>query len=332
MWRGEFTMSSPKVVVIGATGAHGREIIKGLLESPTKFDINTISRKASVDKPQNAALREKGVKVFGVDMLGPREELVNVLRGADAVVAPIDFDNFEEQKALVDACKEAGVKRLTPSNFAPVMPAYNVMGMRETKEATINYIKEQRVPYTIIDVAWWYQNLPFKIPSGRTDYMSEILNDDARIIGTGDVPIAFSNLRSIGTHVARILADPRTINKYVHIWDEVLTMHQVVETLEEVSGEKVERVYNTQKDMEETMAKCKAKLAADPKDQDAGMELTVTQYFYSMGVRGDSTPEVADYLGYLDSRRLYPDIKASTLREYYKTVLEGKEANPYASS
>lgn len=111
------------------------------------------------------------------------------------------------------------------------------------KEATINYIKEQKVPYTIIDVAWWYQNLPFKIPSGRTDYMSEILNDDARIIGTGDVPIAFSNLRSIGTHVARILADPRTINKYVHIWDEVLTMHQVVETLEEVSGEKVERVY-----------------------------------------------------------------------------------------
>lgn len=85
-----------------------------------------------MDKPQNAALREKGVKVFGVDMLGPREELVNVLRGADAVVAPIDFDNFEEQKALVDACKEAGVKRLTPSNFAPVMPAYNVMGMRET--------------------------------------------------------------------------------------------------------------------------------------------------------------------------------------------------------
>lgn len=30
-------MSSPKVVIIGATGAHGREIIKGLLESPTKF-------------------------------------------------------------------------------------------------------------------------------------------------------------------------------------------------------------------------------------------------------------------------------------------------------
>ncbi|TLS27893.1 hypothetical protein PpBr36_02061 [Pyricularia pennisetigena] len=90
--------------------------------------------------------------------------------------------------------------------------------------------------------------------------------------------------------------------------------------------------FNTQKEMEEAMAKCKAKLDADPNDQDAEFELTVNQYFYSMGVRGDSTPEVADYLGYLDSRRLYPDVKPSTLREYYQTVLDGKEVNPYGSS
>lgn len=194
-------------------------------------------------KPENVEYRKRGVKVVGLDVDSQRQESVELLRGADVVIAPANFFEPDRAKALIDVCKEAGVKRFVPNNFAPVMPAYGVMGMREQKEAIVNHIKLQRLPYTVIDVAWWYQNLPYRVPSGRTDYIVVPPMDDARLWGDGSNPIAFADIHSIGPHAARILADPQTINKHVHVYDQVLTSHQVVEALEELSGEKVERTF-----------------------------------------------------------------------------------------
>lgn len=93
-------------------------------------------------------------------------------------------------------------------------------------------------------MAWWCQILPYKVPSGRADYVvPHGPNDANRIPGNGNVRVSFSDLQAVGEKVARILADPRTINKYVHSYDEVMTHHEVIQTLEDVSGEKIEVVY-----------------------------------------------------------------------------------------
>lgn len=83
-----------------------------------------------MDKPQNSEFREKGVKVVGADITGPREKLVELMRDVDAVITPIYFTALEQQKILADAAKEAGAKRFIPSNFGPVMPP-TAMKMRE---------------------------------------------------------------------------------------------------------------------------------------------------------------------------------------------------------
>lgn len=57
--------------------------------------------------------------------------------------------------------------------------------------------------------------------------------------------------------------------------------------------------------------------------------LAQLQYWYSCGVRGDNTPENAQYLGYLLAKDLYPDIKGTTLEAYAKEVLEGKGKRVY---
>jgi len=54
-------------------------------------------------------------------------------------------------------------------------------------------------------------------------------------------------------------------------------------------------------------------------------------YNWSRYVRADNTLENARYLGYLDTRELYPDFKPIGFEEYIKEALQGKVEKPYAS-
>lgn len=53
------------------------------------------------------------------------------------------------------------------------------------------------------------------------------------------------------------------------------------------------------------------------------------QYAYSKYVRKDNTPEYAEYLGYLDARKLYPDLTPKTFGEFVVDLLDGKVLRPY---
>lgn len=66
-------------------------------------------------------------------------------------------------------------------------------------------------------------------------------NDE--IIGDGETPTAITDLRDIGRYVARVIADPRTLNKMVFAYNTVKTPNEIYSTLEELSGEKIERKY-----------------------------------------------------------------------------------------
>jgi hypothetical protein len=72
-----------------------------------------------------------------------------------------------------------------------------------------------------------------------------------------------------------------------------------------------------------------AKLKENPKDAEADFTLKSLQYGLSLGVRGDNTPENAKYLGYLDAKELYPDLKVRGFEEFLGDVLEGREEPAY---
>lgn len=52
--------------------------------------------------------------------------------------------------------------------------------------------------------------------------------------------------------------------------------------------------------------------------------MSMAQYFYSWGIRGDNTPEYAKYLGYLDCKELYSDVPYKPFEEYVQEALNGK--------
>jgi hypothetical protein len=92
----------------------------------------------------------------------------------------------------------------------------------------------------VIDVGWWYQLALPELPSGKLKTTQFGLK---KIVGEGNIPIAFADAREIGKFVVRIISDQRTLNKMVFCYNEILTTNQIWDMLEKLSGETVPRVY-----------------------------------------------------------------------------------------
>jgi hypothetical protein len=50
----------------------------------------------------------------------------------------------------------------------------------------------------------------------------------------------------------------------------------------------------------------------------------MAEYYYTMAVRGDNTPENARYLGYLDAEELYPDMQPRRWKDYVEDLIAGQ--------
>lgn len=95
-------MAIKSVVLLGADGKLGPSILQSLVANG--FDVTVLKRKSS--KSQTPHPKQVLVSdAFEVD------ELVEVLKGQDAVVVTIKGSETMLQKRIADACIKAGVKR-----------------------------------------------------------------------------------------------------------------------------------------------------------------------------------------------------------------------------
>ncbi|KAF7551229.1 hypothetical protein G7Z17_g5151 [Cylindrodendrum hubeiense] len=318
-----------KVAIVGASGETGQSIIKGLLQHGENVDITALVRPASISKPEIESVKEQGVTIVPFELEATHEELVGALTGHDVVICCIIPWSADSQKALADAAKTAGVKRFVPSAFGPSCPPDGVMALREIKEDVLNHIKKICLPYTVIDVGWWYQSTLPRLPSGKIDYALKFPMNN--VIGDGNYTTALTDLRDVGKYVARIIADPRTLNSSVFVYNEIWTQEQIFTLLEKGSGEKVARNYLSKTEVEASVeAARKAYYDVDRSFANL-LGLAVVQYPNSIWLRGDNLPERAKYLGYLSGKELYPDVEHVKFEEYVAEVLAGKGKAPYAN-
>jgi hypothetical protein len=76
-----------------------------------------------------------------------------------------------------------------------------------------------------------------------------------------------------------------------------------------------------------TIREAREKLRRDARDQGALIQQTVYEYYDSWGLRGDNRPESAEYLGYLNFKDLYPEVRGKSIRDLFQQVLqEGRVA------
>ncbi|KAJ5765073.1 Isoflavone reductase family protein [Penicillium odoratum] len=313
-----------KVLLLGATGHTGSSILDGLIEYGN-FSIELFVRPSSADKPAVKELADRGLPIRLGDLDGPFENLVSLLSGFDLVISAIDASSQLAQINLATAAKEAGVKRFIPCGFTTVCPPGDVMKIRDDKEEVYQHLKQLSLPFTVIDVGYWYQISYPTLPSGRVDYASPI-KPNVTIHNDGEAPNLLTDLRDIGRFVARIVTDDRTLNQYVYTYGDVLSENQIFSMMEERSGEKIER----KTDIQIAVQMAKKAHAEDPKAMNHLFMLYISQYQYSKYVRCDNTQESAHSLGYLNARELYPDFKPITFGDFLTEVLDGKGVNPYA--
>ncbi|KAF7342887.1 Glycoside hydrolase [Mycena sanguinolenta] len=284
-----------RVLILGATGKTGQSILHALLKEPQSFDVEALVRPASVGKPEVQNLAAQGVKIHVVDISGPMDQLIRVLTGVDVFISAIDAMGQRAQLGLVKAAKSAGVKRFVPCAFITVAPPGGVMALRDSKEEVYQEIWKESLPYTIIDVGYWHQISFPTLPSGRVDYAS-VITPQVQIHAGGTAPNMLTDLRDIGAFTSLIIKDPRTLNKFVVTYSDVLSENEIFALMEEISGEKIqERQYATDEiiAMHEGAA---ANARAKPNDWTAQTLAFIADYTYSKYVRGDNNPSYAKYL------------------------------------
>ncbi|PWY71350.1 isoflavone reductase family protein [Aspergillus eucalypticola CBS 122712] len=315
-----------KVLLLGATGETGASILNGLQESGN-FDVEVLVRPASADKPSVQKLREQGLTIWPVD-LDDFNGLVSAMTGTDIFISAIGPNDLLQQKKLLQAAKIAGVKRVIPCAFTTVAAPTGAMLLRDEKEEVYNAIKYLGIPYTVIDVGYWYQISFPTLPSGKVDYAQMV--PVKTIHGDGAAPNILTDLRDIGRYVARIILDDRTINRYVYTAGDVLSENEIYQIAEEISGEKLEPSRVSNEDVEASVKQAKAALAESPHDNMKRIGVFVAQYEHSKYVRVDNSPRYADYLGYLNARELYPDFQPTSFRDFFAEVLAGKGRKVYS--
>lgn len=178
------------------------------------------------------------------------------LADVDILISAVTGTAILRQKNVILAAKEAGVKRVIPCDFAtpgakgvrelhdqvrryhqltvllaerdPLTPVYQKLGIRE-------FIKEHGIPHTFIDVGWWMQiYLPIPLRSAAPPEFRALTY---RIVGDGKTRILLTDNAHIGTFVARIVADPRTLNQAVIVWEDQASQLEAQEIGARVSGD-----------------------------------------------------------------------------------------------
>ncbi|PIL32964.1 hypothetical protein GSI_05082 [Ganoderma sinense ZZ0214-1] len=309
----------PLVLVLGATGATGKVIANALLESGN-FRVAAVVRPSSLSKPAVADLRARGAEIRTGDLNDGLESLKQTLAGADILVSAVIAWAISQQRDLILAAKEVGVQRVVPCDFG-TPGATGVRALFDEKLAIREYIKELGVPHTFIDVGWWMQlYLPLPVRSKVPQAVKEMTWG---VCGDGAARNLVTHLEHIGTYVARILADPRTLGHAVIIWEDEVRQGDAHALAQRVSGEgdalRAGRIAMTKDTFINAAAEAKALLAQDPvANASAHMMRSWNEYQISMLVLEENTLENAKRLGYLDVRELYPDIAPQSLEEFAK--------------
>ncbi|KAL9111868.1 MAG: hypothetical protein Q9227_003718 [Pyrenula ochraceoflavens] len=320
--------SKTKVFVVGATGETGGSIVNGLLAAGD-FEISALVRPESLSKPLVDKYRSAGVTIVPGSLSDPLESLTRAITGHPIVISAVGPTDQSTQMPLVHACAAAGTSRFLPCAYMPVLPPIGVHPLRDEKERVYNEMKKLKVPYTIVDVGWWYQLSIPRLESGKVDYLGKGLLMK-EIYGDGKTASALTDLRDIGMWVARIVKDERTLNRYVLAYNEMWDLQGVFEAMESAAGgEKIPRVYVSKVEMGKRLEEARKLFEEANGDFMKMVPWVQGNYSNALHLRGDNTPENAKYLGYLTTNELYPGMKGRSFQEYLNDVVKGREKKVY---
>lgn len=172
------------------------------------------------------------------------------------------------------------------------------------------------------------------------------------IPGDGNMKTCWVDNLDIGRFITKVIVDDRTLNKKVMAHGEALSMNEVYDIVEEMTGEKPERKYVSHsrpyaRTLESRWVTRNGQWSSEQLDASIKQLQAMTQgpnvdymtlvgkfwleYYYSSFIDGDNSPEGVERLGFLWAKDLYPNLKPTTFRDFFQDIMDGKRTLPYSS-
>jgi uncharacterized protein YbjT (DUF2867 family) len=300
-----------QLLVVGATGALGRQIARRALDAG--HDVRCMVR-----SPRRAAfLQEWGCELTRGDLLEP-ESLDYALEGRDAVidaataragdsVSSWDVDWIGKQN-LFAACARAGVKRFV---FVSLLDAADHRGvpLMDIKACTEEWLQASDLDYTILRCAGFMQGLisQFAIP---------VLEQQTVWVSGSPTPIAYMNTQDVARFAVAALEHPETVRgAFPVVGPKAWTTGEITQLCERYSGKEA-RVVRVPPALMKLMQGITSFFAAslnvaerlafaEVVSAGAAFDAPMQQSYAAFGLDSADTTQLEDYL-----------------REYYDTILK----------
>jgi hypothetical protein len=106
-----------------------------------------------------------------------------------------------------------------------------------------------------------------------------------------------------------------------------LRTNQVHDTLSKFSGEEIPGSYINEAELRAQLEEAKKAPAESPGDFMKYAMVHQTEYMINYGIRGDNTPEYAEYLGYVDGKKLLEGKVKMIYEEKYAAMMKDFKKN-----
>ncbi len=214
---------SSKILVTGATGNVGREVVKSLLEMGQPVIAAVLDEQDARRVPEGADPRR-----FQFDC---PDTFTKAFKGVDKLFLmrpPQIADVKRYLFPVIEYARAAGVKQIAFLSLIgvernPMVPHYKVE----------KYLERCGIPYTFIRPSFYMQNL-------NTTHRQEIREKHEIGVPVGHARTSFIDVRDIGAVSARILVEPGLTGKACELTgSEALDYYQVADFFSQILGYKV---------------------------------------------------------------------------------------------
>ncbi|RKP10200.1 hypothetical protein THASP1DRAFT_22040 [Thamnocephalis sphaerospora] len=221
-------MTRIRIIVAGGTGNVGSNIVRALL-ADKDYEVTILRRVGSQSKRLDE-LRALGAKVTSAVDYNRHAELVQAMQNTDILISAIDFFAIPEyQPKLFRAAKEAGVRRVVPSDYSQGTAAMQKT-MYKDPDVVMRSISDVGLEYTRYFCGWFYDFLLTK------EVGIDLEHHKALVYGSGEMDVSVIQQYDLGCYIAASLKDPRSTNAVFHFQGDAVTYRQLVALVEKYSG------------------------------------------------------------------------------------------------
>ncbi|KJZ71057.1 hypothetical protein HIM_09557 [Hirsutella minnesotensis 3608] len=229
------------VAIAGAAGSLGSVVFGRLVESG-KFQVRVLRRKGS------GSTFPSGTDVVDVDF-DSFDSLKGALAGQDAVVAAFGPEAFNKQPTLIDAAIAAGVQRFLPAEFGSnlnnalnrALPPF--AEKVKVRDYLADKAKTTALTYTLVS------NGPFLDWGLDYDFLLDVSNHKAIIVGGGETPFSTTTLQSVADAMVGVFENlEETKNRAVFIEDIQITQNKLLALAKEATPDKEWKTVSTSLD------------------------------------------------------------------------------------